>query len=177
MRPTRATALIITTALTVGATSGLAACSGSSSTTADPTTSTSITLPPGVSGVTQRPPVLPYALGTRAALGDWELSVDAATVEATTTVQARLVNVTGRAVPAPPASTFSLRDGVTKLPTPARVEGLPATMQPNVDTRITITFVGASAPADPYLRWNGTTKDAVTADFKLTPGEPTAPLG
>lgn len=176
MRPTRTTT-IITTAITIGAAFGLAACSGSSSTAADASTSTSVTLPAGVSGLTKRPPVLPYALGTRAALGDWELSVDAATVEATTTVQARLVNVTNRAAPAPSPAVFTLRDGVTKLPIPARVDGLPATMQPNVDARITITFVGATAPVDPYLRWNGTTRDAVTADFKLTPGDPTVPLG
>ena len=175
MRPTRTTTLI-TTALTLGAAFGLTACSGSS-TASDSTTSTTVTPAAGASGPTGRPPVLPYPLGTRAALGDWELAVDAATIGATTTVQARLVNVTGRAVPAPSASAVTLRDGVTRLPTPAQIDGLPATMRPNVDTRITITFVGASAPADPYLRWNGTTKDAVTADVKLTPGDPMVPLG
>jgi hypothetical protein len=154
----------------------LAACGGSAGSAG--TTSTSApTGATGITGATAPPPQIPFALGTRAALGDWELAVDAATPEATTTISARLANVSGKAVPAPPSTVFTLQDGPTKLPVVAQVAGLPTTMAPNVDARITITFVGPSAPVDPYLHWNGTTKDALQASVKLTPGDPIAPLG
>jgi hypothetical protein len=151
----------------------LSACGGSSSDSAGSTT-TSTTA--SASGITQPPPALPFPLGTRAALGEWELSVDRAVTGQTTTVEARLANVSGRAVAAPAPAVFVLRDGATRLTAPARVSGLPARLEPDVDTPITITFVGDVAATDPYLHWDGTTKDAVQGDFKLTPGDPVAPL-
>lgn len=152
----------------------VAACSGSGE-SADGATSTTAA-PAGASGAAP-PPQIPFALGTRVALGDWELAVDAATVAATTTVTARLQNTTTKSVGAPPSTVFALKDGATTSPIAAQVTGLPARMAPGVDARITITFESASAPTDPYLHWTGTTRDAIQADVKLTPGEPTAPLG
>ncbi|MFM7059683.1 MAG: hypothetical protein ACKOZL_00630 [Actinomycetes bacterium] len=160
--------------VTLGLTLGLAACGGSAS---NRSTTVSTVPPPGASGrPTTPPPALPYSLGDRAALGDWELAVDAATIGATTTVNARLVNVSGRPVRAPGPGVFVLRDRTADLPTPALIAGLPAEMAADVDVPITITFAGSSVPADPYLHWNGTSESAVEANFRLTPGEPTVPL-